>query len=210
TSHNERVCAGFTQEAAFLQLLRIGVSVSQVSCGSQHSIALTKDGLVFTWGHNSRGQLGLGQCGESSPEQVQHLSDLPVVQVAAGGEHSFSVSLSGAVFGWGNNSCGQLGLGDTTGTTSFYKLISLYKASSYEKTCLISCGLLHTAVLTKDGAVFTFGSGQHGQLGHNSFRDELRPRLIAELLGSKVIQVACGRYTMNVLNGASIFLLYDL
>ncbi|KAJ0029561.1 hypothetical protein NQD34_004558 [Periophthalmus magnuspinnatus] len=179
-----------------------GVSVSQVSCGSQHSIALTKDGLVFTWGHNSRGQLGLGQCGESSPEQVQHLSDLPVVQVAAGGEHSFSVSLSGAVFGWGNNSCGQLGLGDTTDR----HIPTCVNYLNTRKTCLISCGLLHTAVLTKDGAVFTFGSGQHGQLGHNSFRDELRPRLIAELLGSKVIQVACGRqHTLVMIESRRLF-----
>ncbi|XP_033824433.1 probable E3 ubiquitin-protein ligase HERC3 isoform X2 [Periophthalmus magnuspinnatus] len=179
-----------------------GLSVSQVSCGSQHSIALTKDGLVFTWGHNSRGQLGLGQCGESSPEQVQHLSDLPVVQVAAGGEHSFSVSLSGAVFGWGNNSCGQLGLGDTTDR----HIPTCVNYLNTRKTCLISCGLLHTAVLTKDGAVFTFGSGQHGQLGHNSFRDELRPRLIAELLGSKVIQVACGRqHTLVMIESRRLF-----
>lgn len=47
----------------------------------------------------------------------------------------------------------------------------------------------------QDGAVFTFGSGQHGQLGHNSFRDELRPRLVAELLGAKVTDVACGMYS---------------
>ncbi|XP_072291659.1 probable E3 ubiquitin-protein ligase HERC3 [Eucyclogobius newberryi] len=181
-----------------------GVPVSQVSCGSQHSVALTKDGHVFTWGQNSRGQLGLGQ--ESfrvtSPVQVPSLSDLPLVQVAAGGEHSFSLSLSGAVFGWGNNSCGQLGLGDTTdrgSPTAVHYLNS-------KKTCFISCGLLHTAVLTKDGAVFTFGTGGHGQLGHNSFRDELRPRLIAELLGSKVTQVACGRqHTLVMIESRRLF-----
>uniref|UniRef100_A0A3Q4GW40 Uncharacterized protein n=1 Tax=Neolamprologus brichardi TaxID=32507 RepID=A0A3Q4GW40_NEOBR len=43
------------------------------------------------------------------------------------------------------------------------------------------------------GAVFTFGSGQHGQLGHNSLRNELRPRLVAELWGAKVTKIACGR-----------------
>lgn len=42
--------------------------------------------------------------------------------------------------------------------------------------------------------MFTFGSGQHGQLGHNSFSDELRPRLVAELWGAKVSKIACGRY----------------
>ncbi|XP_059190794.1 probable E3 ubiquitin-protein ligase HERC3 [Centropristis striata] len=62
-----------------------------------------------------------------------------------------------------------------------------------KKTIHISCGKDHTAVLTKDGAVFTFGSGQYGQLGHNSFSNEPRPRLVAELWGSKVTKFACGR-----------------
>lgn len=38
-----------------------------------------------------------------------------MAQVAAGGAHSFALSLSGAVFGWGKNSSGQLGLSDERG-----------------------------------------------------------------------------------------------
>ena len=58
------------------------------------------------------------------------------------------------------------------------------------------CGTLNRFVLllTQDGVVFTFGSGQYGQLGHNSLRNELRPRLVAELWGAKVSMIACGRY----------------
>ena len=52
-------------------------------------------------------------------------------------------------------------------------------------------------LLPQDGVVFTFGSGQYGQLGHNSFSDELRPRLVAELWGAKVIKIACGRYSTS-------------
>lgn len=167
------------------------LAVAQVSCGSQHSIVLTQDGQVFTWGLDSRGQLGLGKGMPETtcPQQVRSVSDLPLVQVAAGGEQSFGLSVSGSVFSWGSNSCGQLGLGDTTDRhtpTLVYYL-------NMKRSCHISCGQTHTAVLTKDGAVFTFGSGRHGQLGHNSFRDEVRPRLVAELWGSKVTAVACGR-----------------
>lgn len=56
---------------------------------------------------------------------------------------------------------------------------------------------LYTVVVClapQHGAVFTFGSGQHGQLGHNSLRNELRPRLVAELWGAKVTKITCGRY----------------
>uniref|UniRef100_A0A3P8WAI2 Uncharacterized protein n=1 Tax=Cynoglossus semilaevis TaxID=244447 RepID=A0A3P8WAI2_CYNSE len=98
--------------------------VSQVACGSSHSVVLTKDGQVYTWGEDSRGQLGLGNrrtAGTWSPQHLTSLSALPLVDVAAGGDQSFVVSVSGAVLGWGRNQCGQLGLGDTKGFWgSFY------------------------------------------------------------------------------------------
>lgn len=75
------------------------------------------DGQFFTWGQNSYGQLGLGkECpSQASPQRVKSLDGIPLAQVAAGGAHSFALSLSGAVFGWGKNSSGQLGLSDERG-----------------------------------------------------------------------------------------------
>ncbi|CAK6973243.1 uncharacterized protein LOC128359488 [Scomber scombrus] len=168
------------------------IPVSQVACGSQHSVALTKDGQVYTWGQDFRGQLGLGRrkLGGDSPQHLRSLSSIPLVQIAAGGEQSFALSVSGGVFSWGRNDCGQLGLGDTTDRHTPNPVHSL----DMKKTIHISCGKDHTAILTKDGVVFTFGSGQYGQLGHNSFSDELRPRIVAELWGAKVIKIACGRH----------------
>ncbi|XP_044213219.1 probable E3 ubiquitin-protein ligase HERC4 [Thunnus albacares] len=168
------------------------IPVSQVACGSQHSVALTKDGQVYTWGQNSSGQLGLGkrELGANSPQHLRSLSAIPLVQIAAGGEQSFALSVSGGVFSWGRNNCGQLGLGDTTDRHT----PTLVHHLNMKKTIHISCGKDHTVILTKDGVVFTFGSGQYGQLGHNSFSDELRPRLVAELWGAKVIKIACGQH----------------
>ncbi|XP_060933111.1 probable E3 ubiquitin-protein ligase HERC4 isoform X2 [Limanda limanda] len=166
------------------------IPVCQVACGSQHSVALTNDGRVFTWGQDSRGQLGLGQ-GKPfaiSPQQLRPLSSIPLVHVAAGGEQSFALSVSGGVFGWGRNDRGQLGLGDTTDR----RTPAPVKGLNMKGTVHISCGKDHTAALTKDGSVFTFGSGEFGHLGHNSFSDQLRPRLVAELLGAKVTEIACG------------------
>ncbi|XP_068169993.1 probable E3 ubiquitin-protein ligase HERC4 [Antennarius striatus] len=177
------------------------VPVSQVSCGSHHSVVLTKDGQVYTWGQDSRGQLGLGKArfSSSSPQRLQSLSAIPLVQVSAGGEQSFALSLSGGVFSWGRNDHGQLGLGDEMDRHTPTSISCL----NMKKTVDISCGDDHTVTLTKAGAVFTFGSGQFGQLGHNSFRDELRPRLVAELWGAKVIGIACGRHHTLVLTASS-------
>ncbi|XP_069571291.1 probable E3 ubiquitin-protein ligase HERC3 isoform X1 [Brachyistius frenatus] len=171
------------------------IPVSQVACGSQHTVALTKGGQLFTWGQDSRGQLGLGGNGSNSPQYVRSLSGIPLVQIAAGGEHSFALSFSGGAFGWGRNDHGQLGLGDATDRNTPTHVHFL----NTKKTVHISCGKDHTAALTKGGGVFTFGSGRYGQLGHNSTRNELRPRLVAELWGAKVTKIACGRHHTLVL-----------
>ncbi|XP_051993155.1 probable E3 ubiquitin-protein ligase HERC3 [Xyrauchen texanus] len=165
--------------------------VIQIACGDQHSMALTDDAQLFVWGENSHGQLGLkeGRSGSLTAQHVQSLSGIPLVQISAGGDHSFALSISGVVFGWGKNNAGQLGLGDTTDRYVPTDVSSL----TWKKTVFISCGGEHTATLSKGGTVFTFGSGRFGQLGHNSITDEHHPRVVAELWGSKVSRITCGR-----------------
>uniref|UniRef100_A0A4W4FY02 HECT domain-containing protein n=1 Tax=Electrophorus electricus TaxID=8005 RepID=A0A4W4FY02_ELEEL len=178
-----------------------GRNVIQIACGDQHFMALTNDGQLFTWGQNSSGQLGLGKGEPSSvsPQPLKSLCGIPLAQISAGGDHSFALSLSGAVFGWGRNSAGQLGLGDCEDRYFPTCVSNLSK----KKTVFIACGEEHTATLSKGGTVFTFGLGRYGQLGHNSFRDELCPRVVAELWGSKVSQISCGRHHTLALVGSS-------
>uniref|UniRef100_A0A803WCS5 HECT-type E3 ubiquitin transferase n=1 Tax=Ficedula albicollis TaxID=59894 RepID=A0A803WCS5_FICAL len=166
-------------------------TILQVSCGNWHCLALAA-GTFFTWGQNSYGQLGLGkECpSQASPQRVKSLDGIPLAQVAAGGAHSFALSLSGAVFGWGKNSSGQLGLSDERDRESPCHV----KLLRSQKVVYISCGEEHTAVLTKSGGVFTFGAGSCGQLGHDSMNDEVNPRRVLELMGSEVSQIACGRH----------------
>uniref|UniRef100_A0A3B3SYX1 HECT and RLD domain containing E3 ubiquitin protein ligase 3 n=1 Tax=Paramormyrops kingsleyae TaxID=1676925 RepID=A0A3B3SYX1_9TELE len=166
--------------------------ISQIMCGNHHCIALSKDGQLFTWGQNSSGQLGLGKAHPStpSPSPLKSLSGIPLAHVAAGGDHSFALSLSGAVFGWGRNNAGQLGLNDEQDRAVPCHI----KFLRSQKVVFISCGDEHTAALTKDGGLFTFGDGSQGQLGHDSTNNEVLPRRVLELMGSEVSQIACGRH----------------
>ncbi|XP_041344149.1 E3 ISG15--protein ligase HERC5-like isoform X2 [Pyrgilauda ruficollis] len=165
--------------------------IVQIACGDQHAMALSRGGELFTWGQNTHGQLGVGSQTTLTPEPqlVERLKGIPLAQIAAGGAHSTTVSLSGAVYSWGKNSFGQLGLGDTKDRDCPTYVVAL----EHWKTVFISCGADHTAVLSKEGLVCTFGAGGSGQLGHNSTQNELLPRVVAELWGARVSCIACGR-----------------
>ncbi|XP_048799412.1 probable E3 ubiquitin-protein ligase HERC4 [Lagopus muta] len=166
-------------------------NIVQIACGDHHSMALSAGGHLFAWGLNTHGQLGVGSQDPliTKPQLVKGLQGIPIAQIAAGGAHSVVVSLSGAVYSWGKNDFGQLGLGHTEDRDC----PSYVEALEHWKAVFISCGADHTAVLSKDGLVYTFGAGGAGQLGHNSTRNELTPRVVAELWGARVSQVACGR-----------------
>ena len=99
------------------QMTLLGSSIVLGRLFNTRYSVLISDGQFFTWGKNSHGQLGLGKefPSQASPQRVRSLEGIPLAQVAAGGAHSFALSLSGAVFGWGMNNAGQLGLSDEEG-----------------------------------------------------------------------------------------------
>nr|XP_043901885.1 probable E3 ubiquitin-protein ligase HERC4 isoform X1 [Solea senegalensis] len=167
------------------------VQITQVACGYWHSLALSKGGQVFSWGQSRYGQLGLGMPAKmvSTPQTIKSLQGIPFAQISAGGAHSFALTLSGAVFGWGRNKFGQLGLNDTTDRWC----PALLKSLRSQRVIYISCGEDHTVALTKEGGVFSFGAGGYGQLGHSSTNHEINPRKVFELMGNVVTQIACGR-----------------
>uniref|UniRef100_A0A8C5JFH2 HECT-type E3 ubiquitin transferase n=1 Tax=Junco hyemalis TaxID=40217 RepID=A0A8C5JFH2_JUNHY len=167
------------------------IQIVQVACGYYHSLALSKGSEVFSWGQNKYGQLGLGYeyKKQTSPQMIKSLLGIPFAQIAAGGAHSFVLTLSGAIFGWGRNKFGQLGVNDDTDRY----VPTLLKSLRSQKVVHICCGEDHTAALTKEGGVFTFGAGGYGQLGHNSTGHEINPRKVFELMGSVVTQITCGR-----------------
>lgn len=166
-------------------------TVIQISSGFYHCIALTNDGDVWCWGANNHGQLGVGSNTEfcDRPQLLQCLRGIPVAQVAAGAYHSFVVSKSGALFGWGRNSFGQLGLNDELDRN----IPTFCKFLKNQRLKYISCGENHTAVLTQGGGVYTFGAGGYGQLGHGTTHSEIIPKMVLELMGTPITQVACGR-----------------
>ncbi|XP_076998998.1 E3 ISG15--protein ligase HERC5 [Tamandua tetradactyla] len=182
----------YTTEHARVQHVLQEKNIIQITCGDYHSLALSKGGELFAWGQNVHGQLGVGRIfvSTSTPQIVERLSGVPLVQISAGEAHSMALSMSGNIYSWGKNDFGQLGLGHTNNEDS----PTLIEELDNQKVEFLTCGGSHTALLTEDGLAYTFGAGKYGQLGHNSTQNELRPRLVTELVGNRVTQIACGRW----------------
>ncbi|RWS12069.1 E3 ubiquitin-protein ligase HERC4-like protein [Dinothrombium tinctorium] len=171
--------------------------VVQIACGGNHSIALTNKGSLYAWGSNAFGQIGDGMKGNCVyvPTLVEHLHGVPIRCISAGGSHTCAVSYLNNLYVWGKNESGQLGLNDTRN-----RLKPTLQPSLSNCVCYVSCGEDHSAAITKDGGLFTWGAGTYGQLGHGKQADEMFPRRVFELMGLEVTQVSCGRcHTLAVI-----------
>lgn len=90
------------------------------------------------------------------------------------------------MFAWGANECGQLGFDDVEER----RIPALVPSLSGTGTAQISCGQQHSAAVLEDGAVFTWGCGQVGQLGHASESSRQSPRRVQGLAGVFCVQVS--------------------
>lgn len=99
-----------------------GVRAAQVGCGKSHTVVLTDEGMVWTWGKGDSGRLGhCSVADQKYPEPVEILNeDLgPCAEIACGESFSMALTRDGRVYTWGKNECGQLGLDATMDMHSF-------------------------------------------------------------------------------------------
>jgi hypothetical protein len=70
--------------------------------------------------------------------------------------------------------------------------LALQKALHDERIVAVSCGATHCVAVASSGALFSWGSGVNGQLGHGTCASSTEPRKVKGLLGTRVVQAACG------------------
>lgn len=180
------------KRASILSSIPGELGFTQIAAGQQHCVGIGVRGNVFTWGGNSKGQLGdgfLNSC--SSPTLVPQLKHRPVISVVAGENHCLCMTVGGNLYSWGDNAHGQLGLGDTTKRLrpELVRSLKLAQASS------IAAGKAHSLVSARNGLLFAFGSNFYGQLGLGQDADNFAvttPMIVDKLRGKRVIEVSCG------------------
>jgi alpha-tubulin suppressor-like RCC1 family protein len=162
-----------------------GISnIIQVATGGNNSMALDKDGFVWAWGENSRGQLGdKTTTDRATPSKVFDKDGNPLVNIVAislgafGGvnvfTHSLALDKNGFVWAWGDNNYGQLGNNQSPlwGNVDYVNYAVKVKdntgAGSLSNIASISAGAGDSFAVEKTtGKVWSWGSD--GNAGHGA------------------------------------------
>eukprot|EP01126_Amoeba_proteus_P037383 TRINITY_DN3857_c0_g1_i5.p1 TRINITY_DN3857_c0_g1~~TRINITY_DN3857_c0_g1_i5.p1 ORF type:complete len:478 (+),score=87.90 TRINITY_DN3857_c0_g1_i5:199-1632(+) len=177
------------------------MKVIKISAGYDHNIAITDQGHVYSWGKIDEGKLGSVHHTQREisenycrPKRILFSSDVFILDGACGADFTVLLDSEGALWSFGNNRNGQLGIGNSD--VSFVR--EPQKISKIlPKFGTIDCGGDHCLAVTLDGIVYSWGWGEKGALGHGRFTDEWEPKEID--LKEKIRSVGVGGYSHSIL-----------
>ena len=166
-----------------------GERAVSMSAASRHSLALTADGAVWSWGYGGEGRLGHGdEQSQPLPGKVEAFAGQRVVAVSAGYFHSLALTAHGAVWSWGWGASGRLGHGDEQRQLLPKKV----EALAGQRVIAVSARTQHSLALTADGSVWSWGDGDFGRLGHGDAQHQLLPKKVEALGGQRVVAASAG------------------
>jgi alpha-tubulin suppressor-like RCC1 family protein len=180
------------------------INATAVACGTSHTAVILENGTICTFGLNSNGQLGNGTQNDSNLPVVVSVIDgstsaLRATAVACGDVHTLALMEDGTVQSFGFNESGQLGDGGVADPQSLVPIV----VSGITTAQGIACGGWHSAVLTQDMTVHTFGQNTYGQLGDGTNG----PRYASvEVCGiNNAVSIACGEdFTAVLLDDGTV------
>nr|XP_057930110.1 E3 ubiquitin-protein ligase HERC2 isoform X4 [Doryrhamphus excisus] len=180
-----------TQLRPKLVKVLLGYRVIQVACGSRdaQTLALTDEGLVFSWGDGDFGKLGRGGSeGCNIPQNIERLNGQGVCQIECGAQFSLALTKSGVVWTWGKGDYFRLG----HGTDVHVRKPQMVEGLRGKKIVHVAVGALHCLAVTDSGQVYAWGDNDHGQQGNGTTTVNRKPTLVQGLEGQKITRVACG------------------
>mmetsp|Transcript_49604 Transcript_49604/g.153167 ORF Transcript_49604/g.153167 Transcript_49604/m.153167 type:complete len:586 (-) Transcript_49604:130-1887(-) len=192
-------------------------TVVSIATGYAYAMALTSDHEVYFMGNNNHGQSGLGAAYFGAafrkieePLLVETLQGKRIIQLGCGSFFVLALGDDGTVYSWGLVECVGLGTLDQIRASVDQEEIAEsvskdkrtvllkpreLKVPSKSKVVRINAGQWHSCAITETGELFTWGVGYQGRLGHGDKEACHKPtRVLGELEGKPVIDVACGSF----------------
>ena len=157
--------------------LGTGRTAKSITAGDSHACAILDNNTVKCWGRNLYGQLGQGNVTEYG--SIPNMGDtLPVVNlgagrtaksITAGNSHTCAILDNNTVKCWGNNSSGQLGLGDENrrgdGLNEMGDALPVVNLGTGHTAKSITAGNSHTCAILDNNTIKCWGNNNSGQLG---------------------------------------------
>ena len=177
----------FTNRATPIAISGMSSGVTDVSVsGDGYTICAVKSGSLYCWGDNATGQIGDGTSSDRyTPTLVSSL--VSVQRVASAGNHTCALVLSTTIvneldeYCWGDNTYGQLGLGNNTNPHASPMLVHSGGVRDIAANRNHTCDVL-------SGSIYCWGRNDWGQLGVGSLTDS-NARGTAAMTG---VQVSSG------------------
>ncbi len=183
---------------AIMKSCKMGEVSKNISVGGSHSLLLTLNGYVYSFGSNLFGQLGLGDNNNRNiPTLIPNLNNS--ISISSNGSHSLVLTSTGQVYSFGYNAFGQLGLGDNdsrnvpTLIPNLNNIISISQSESY------------SLALDASGHIYSFGQNVFGQLGLGDNNDRNIPTLIPNLDNIAQISGDGGKHSLALTSTGQVY-----
>ncbi|KAL1520466.1 hypothetical protein AB1Y20_022047 [Prymnesium parvum] len=200
----------------------------QIACGDDFSAVLDEQGVVWGFGANFNGQLGL----EGDLEMVANPTELmrgmgvgcAAAQLACAADHMAVLDTRGRVWVWGGRfgtprevklkdgaseeSCAAEGEGGRDADTGLEQGVAAMELTTWN---MVACGSEMVLAVTDSGACYVWGAGAHGRLGlDDGGKDHAVPQPLPSLstsAGVRVQAVACGCCSSSLDEGPAVIAL---
>jgi alpha-tubulin suppressor-like RCC1 family protein len=183
-------------------------SVLAIMGGEVHNLALKSDGTVWAWGSNFQGGLGDGTTNDSALPIQSGLNTVPpltnVTKLGGRTYFNLAVKTDGTIWAWGMGTAGQMGNGAATNCNSPVQVLNSQPGGAINSPKQVSCGYTYGVVLLTNGAVWTWGTGVHGELGNDTTGSSFTPVQVAGL--SNVTAISSGwKHTLALKNDGTVW-----
>lgn len=141
--------------------------IVQISEGTDHLLALSASGRIYSYGTNTYGQLG----DNGTVSRTKNITTIVrtadgtalenVSEVSAGDRYSVATTSDGKVYTWGINEFKTLGFENKIEEGGIHETWSALLKADISNVERVSAGYKHVAVYKEDGNVFTWGNGEN-------------------------------------------------